>query len=52
MADRMSFSGTEIEPLAPLQGHSSSISALGLSAKVQAPEPAPVVNAPSPGVAR
>lgn len=52
MVARMDFSGTEIEPLAPLQGGSSSISALGLSPKVQAPESAPAVNAPSPGVAR
>ncbi|MBP9868899.1 MAG: hypothetical protein KBC88_08245 [Alphaproteobacteria bacterium] len=48
MADRTSFIGAEIKPLAPLQGNSSAISALGLSPAVQAPEPAPVVNAPSP----
>ena len=51
MADRMDFSGTEITPLANVQGHGS-ISTLGLSPKVQAPEPSPVVNAPSPGVVR
>lgn len=51
MVARMDFSGTEVTPLANVQGHGS-ISALGLSPKVQAPEPAPVVNAPSPGVAR
>ncbi len=51
MVTRVDFSGTEIMPLANLQGQGS-ISQLGLSPKVQAPEPAPVVNAPSPGGVR
>lgn len=49
MVARMDFSGTEIAPLANVQGSGSSISRLGLAPQVSAPEPAPVVNAPSPG---
>jgi hypothetical protein len=51
MVDRIDFSGTEVTPLANVQGHGS-ISTLGLSPKAQDPGPAPVVNAPSPGGVR